>query len=545
MEVEQTQSFNQKLSQWIASQGFWFQLRHSMSGGGGWAMTMSHLLRLGFKVLIALVVAAGGFGIYLVKRVDSGPFLASVDASLKSGLGASEAKVVQITRTQGEAQIPRVGVEGGRDSFFKTLDAGNVSFKMGMLDGITNSWEAGTLIAKWMEIEVKAGADSPAEAAALGSSLFKDWEGFSFSTVEVDKAAVRWGYSERTRGKIEGSHLVATRSQDNWRFVFTGGTFSQNWLKNMEIGELIIECSPGLLKITKGEFRCGSGEVKLVGVEVQGGPKPEISGNAELTKVELSALLPEAVDSFLEGVISGEFAISGSTNSTEGVQFEGGVTLGGGNLVSLRERFHLLKSLSVVDVYNSYRKVDLNRGSFHLKTGSGTLELSRVDVKADELMTLQGRVKASFPPGSVPSAPPGSGIFNPVATGSAAVEADGKGGTKNSATAQKTAAAGKGKGGEGVDAKDMAIFGRRAQERITRQLEEEQLARAAQTLRYDGGFRISIPGDAFDTAEVLRQTFAVDPGNGRIAMDVPVQGTIYELTGRQAEELLDLGSKKH
>src|SRR5687768_16792563 len=101
MEVEQTQSFNQKLSQWIASQGFWFQLRHSMSGGGGWAMTLSHLLRLGFKVLIALVVATGGFGVYLVKRVGSTPFVESLNVGLEQGLMASDAQIVEFSRVQG------------------------------------------------------------------------------------------------------------------------------------------------------------------------------------------------------------------------------------------------------------------------------------------------------------------------------------------------------------------------------------------------------------------------------------------------------------
>ena len=63
-------------------------------------------------------------------------------------------------------------------------------------------------------------------------------------------------------------------------------------------------------------------------------------------------------------------------------------------------------------------------------------------------------------------------------------------------------------------------------------------------LRYEGGFRITIPGDAFESAEVLRNTFPVDPANGRIPIDVPIQGTIYEVTRRQAEELQEMGTKR-
>jgi hypothetical protein len=32
MESEQSQNFNERLSQWVANQGFWFQIRYSMTG---------------------------------------------------------------------------------------------------------------------------------------------------------------------------------------------------------------------------------------------------------------------------------------------------------------------------------------------------------------------------------------------------------------------------------------------------------------------------------------------------------------------------------
>lgn len=544
MEVDQTQSFNQKLSQWIASQGFWFQLRHSMSGGGGWAMTLSHLMRLGFKILIALAVGAGGFGVYLVKRVDSKPFREALDVGLEKGLGASEAKIVDFTRMQGDAQIRRLGAEGGDSCFFRSLDAGNVHFRMGLLDGLAGKWDAGTLIAKWMEMDLKAGANSPEEATSIGQSLFREWPGFRFSSLEVDEATLRWGYHSvlpqkgmDTRGRIERSHMVATRLPDGWQLVFTGGTFSQNWLKNLEIKELKMELNPGELIVKSGVFKCGTGDVTFSNVVVKGGYKPTLSGKITLSKVELAQLLPHTVEPFLEGFISTDLNISGSTNGGGGIQMEGDVTLGGGNLISLRERFHLLKALSVVDVYNSYRKVDLDRGSFHMKTGGGILELSRVDLKADELMTVQGRLQVRPPDekelaGTVGTNVPNS--FSPVFNSSPEQDPSK---AKPDLSLQKAAT-----GGEASE-KDMAIFGRRAQERIEEQFAQDAVARESQMLRYDGGFRITIPGDAFDRAEVLRNAFPVDPGNGRIPLDVPVQGTVFDLSRRQAEELLELGTK--
>jgi len=545
MEVDQTQSFNQKLSQWVASQGFWFQLRHSMSGGGGWAMTVSHLLRLGFKILIALLVAAGGFGVYLVKRVDSKAFAESLDADVKQGLGATDAKVVGFSRIQGDAQITRFGAEGGEDGFFRSMDAGNIRFKMDLLDGIAGDWDAGALVAKWMELDLKAGADNPEAAARIGESIFRKWSSFRFSSVEVDDATLSWGYHSPlpqnridTRGRIEHSRMAATRLPDGWRLVFTGGKFSQNWLQGLEIEKLVIEVVPGSLVVKEGSFKWGSGAVTFRDVSVGGGDKPVFRGTVEISKVELAQLLPQALEPFLEGTISGDFALSGSTNAAGGIQLEGDVTLGGDNVISIRERLHLLKALSVVDVYNSYRKVDFNRGGFHFKTSAGVLDLSRIDMKADELMTLQGRLKVRPPnekemAGAVGESPANSfaPIFQP------GTESDPEQ-TKVELSLKKAAS------GQGApQGKEMEIFNRRAKVKSEEEFKKEALARESQMLRYEGGFRITIPGDAFERAEILRNTFPVDPGNGRIPIDVPIQGTIYELTRRQAEELLEIGTK--
>ena len=550
MEADQTQSFNQKLSQWIASQGFWFQLRHSMSGGGGWAMTFNHLTRLAFKILIALLVAAAVFGMWLIKRPDSKNFIASLNESFAKGLSASEAQIEDIHRTQGDAQIRRIVAEGGEASFFRSLDAGNIRFKMPLLAGISGTWRAGTLQAKWMEMEVKSGADSPAQAKMLGDALFHDWEGFDFSSVEVDEASIRWGDStirkagtQRAAGRIEKSRLVATRSPEGWRLVFTGGRFSQNWLKDLVIENMVVELGRGGLVVKEGKFKCGEGAVVFRDVAVSGGDKPRMSGKVEFTKVALESLLPESATRMLEGEISGELTMSGSTNTAEGIQFEGDIKLAEDLKISLREeRIELLKSLALADRFNSYRKIEFDRGSFHLKTGEGLLKLTRVDLVAGELMTMQGVLDVRYPSekelegaGGANATAPFAQVFDPKATSE---KGKGEDITLKKAGKQTTAAA---KDGE---SKNLEIFDRRAQERINNQLEQEEMIRRAQSLRCSGGMRITIPGDAFDRSLSLRETFPVDPGTGRIAMDVPLDGTIYELTRIQAEEINKLTEKR-
>src|SRR5690554_5979946 len=121
MEADQTHSFNEKLSQWIASQGFWFQLRHSLSGGGGWSMTFFHLCRLGLRVLIVAALAVGAFGIYLSKRTGGEAFQKGLEEQVAAALGADQVAIQKFGRSRGEAVISRLEAAGGDASFFRGL----------------------------------------------------------------------------------------------------------------------------------------------------------------------------------------------------------------------------------------------------------------------------------------------------------------------------------------------------------------------------------------------------------------------------------------
>jgi hypothetical protein len=546
MEAEQTQLFNQKLSQWIASQGFWFQLRHSMSGGGGWSMTMSHLMRLGFKLLVVLLVAAGGFGIYLLQRVKTDSFKDYLNAGLAGGLGATEAQVLDFERSQGIVQIRLIGAEGGEGTFFRSLDAGNVRLKMGLLAGIAGSWDAGTLQAKWLEIDLKAGADSAEQAKKQSAAFFRDWENFRFSSIEVYQATVRWGFSPRTQGWIERSNLVATRGKDSWRLEFTGGTLTQNWLRKLEIVELVVNCTPGGLEVVKGEFKVGGGSVFLRDVTISGGDQPQVGGAVEISQADLASFLPDPAKPLVEGVISGTFALSGSTNSAEGLQMEGDVTLGGGNLIAIREKLPLLNALSLKDLFNSYHRVPFDRGSFHLKTGGGAMELTRVDLKAGELMTAQGRILMRFPRDNELAAGTGAeSDFAPLIRPGQDPSKDGADGRAVELSLEKAARADKAEKEARGGSSDMALFERGNQRRINDVLLQQEIARRAQALRAEpgSGLRITIPGDAFDRWESLREAYPVDPSSGRIPINVPLQGALHELTFQQAKEMLELGQR--
>jgi hypothetical protein len=549
MEKEEIHLFETRLSQWISTQGFWFQLRYALFGRGSFATVSYHLMQMMFRVLVFLVIVAGGTGYYFFKRTGKQVFLDELTAASCKALGAEEAKIDGFRRVQGEMRINRFGAVGSQDSFFKTLDVGTIHCTMGLMDGMTGKWDAGPVSARTCLLEVKAGADDAETTRRAADALFRTYPKFSFPSIEIAEASVRWGYSDRTWGGIEKSHLLAHRTDTGWRLQFRGGNFTQNWLHQLEIDELLINVDRNGLTVEKGEFHRGSGKVSLRNVTIAGGERPQIHGTAKIKNLPLDAILPPISSGFIEGTISADLALSGSTNSTEGIGFQGQVLFDGTDVLTLRERVHLLRALSVVDVFNSYRKIDFREGSFTLRTTSGVLDITDVDLKAKNLFTMQGRMQVRHMTEEEIAAQ----IQSASSAGGSPIFDRQEGGTDKTSVRSaeddftlKKAAKEEKKENASPDAIPAAptLFDRMAQMNLSHDMAQQEKNRLSRQLRFDGGFRVTIPADSFERAQQLREDFPVDPTTGRIPINVPVQGTLYDITLKQAEEIYQKGRRQ-
>lgn len=538
MEADNPQDFNQRLNQWIASQGFWFQLRHSMSSGGGWSTTLFHLLRMLFRVAVLLLIVSIGVGYYLVKRIDSGSFRNQIRSGFESALNATDAKISGFRRIQGEAMIRRVGATGSEDAFFQSLEAGNLQFDMGFLDGVTRNWDAGVIRMNWLDAELRAGANSADAAKAAAESLLSRRAGFTVQGIEVNETRLTWGYFERAYGGITDSELTATRVGEGWRFRFRGGYFTQNWIRRFEIDQLVIFCGPEGLVVEEGLLKSGDGTVRFENVKVGGsGELPEISGTLVFERIPLASVLPPNVEQMVEGSFSGELELGGSTNSAEGVTFTGSGNLDGPEMVSVRSELKLFEALDVVDVFNSYKRVDFDQGSFQLSTRSGELVISQLNLVARDLMEVQGRVTVRRPETEELER-----LFGADATGAqtlggglgAGQEQELRMSLKQAGEAMKSE-----ESDEEVNPEDSRFFSDIADER---RLRRDAMDRARNLFVFDGGVRIMIPGDAFERSRELRERFPVDQASGRVGIDVPLQGTLGNLTLDLAEEILSRGA---
>jgi hypothetical protein len=567
MEPEQLQNFNERLSQWVANQGFWFQIRYSMSGSGVQGRAMFHLLRIGFRLLVFLLLVALGLWIFLLKRIDSNSFAETMRKNLQTGLSATELEIPDPSRSLGQLEISRLVAEGGEETFFTTLEARNIRCKMGLVDGLIGVWKPGVISIARLDLDLRAGANDAQSAQKFAESLFRKSEKIEVRTFEVPDATLRWGFSEPTQGSIESSFMKVLRTDTGWRLSFKGGVFNQNWLRNLEIVNLVVVCEPEGLYFEKAQMRRKSGTVDFSGLRVQAGELPQVEGTAKIRNLALEDILPATFRTFLEGSISGDFRVFGSTNTADGVGFEGQVVMGGNDSISIRQRIRLLKALSDVDYSRNYQRIDFRSGSFRLRSTRGGLELSDVMLKAEDLKVGAGEVESK--PGNLNVEPllftlegsmivrqpteeeiqidlqKGLSVNKSSIFGSedaAAEEEEHR--KRESEFATKRAALEAKRVRDGLQSMDsLSLTDRLGLGLEMRHLKSQASERMSRRLRYEGMFGITIPGDAFERAPRLQALYPVDGKTGRIPIRVPIEGQLWEVTLKQAEDLYLQGQR--
>ncbi len=389
---EKRARFNELMNEWVSRQGLWFQLRHAADG----QTILARLARLGLRVALLLVVVALVFWIYLVRRVGSEGFRDSLQASIESTLCGSACELGALHKERSAVSIASISVEGTEKSFFHTLKARQVSLKMGLTDGWVGKWDGGGISIDHLEAFVKAGDGDDTVASDAFNSLFVEHPGFSYEWIESDNTDIRWGYSENNQGSIKGSQMSADRVGSGWRLVFKGGTFSQNWLRDLKIKNMVVLCDQQGVHIKEAELLSGAGSLSFQ-VDFGSGGQPQAVGVMTLDSMPVKAMLPARFHDWIGGKVSGKGEISGSTNSQEGIVMDIDLSLEGDDVLVLRDTVPLLSALSVVDLYNSYRKVSFSEGGCHIRTGGNRLGVTKIDLRADDLLHLAGQLVVRTP----------------------------------------------------------------------------------------------------------------------------------------------------
>ena len=338
------------------------------------------------------------------------------------------------------------------------------------------------------------------------------------------------------------------RVNNSWRMILKGGFLSQNWLNRIEVVEMVVLCTPEEIFFEKADLKQGDGTIDLAGLRIKTGERPKVDGIAKIRSIAIENLAPLSTRNYLDGSISGDFTVFGSTNSSEGIGFEGQVLMDGKDLISLRDRIHILKALSVVDFSRNYHRVDFREGSFQLRVAGGGLELSEVNLKAEDLFTLEGALKVRLPTKKE--------IEDAIAKGEGGSDSALSDGEDDALVskpnAQKAAvdltlkrAAMESENDRMGRSRDegQSLFERLSFNYELRSLQQQASERMSRMLRYEGSFRITIPADAFERAPRLQSEYPLDASIGRVPIIVPVQGYLYEVTAKQADDIYEWRNK--
>ena len=101
------------------------------------------------------------------------------------------------------------------------------------------------------------------------------------------------------------------------------------------------------------------------------------------------------VREFVEGRITGNLKITGSTN--QHINIEGSARLNEGDQITIRERWTILKAISIIDTQRTFRRVDFDSGSFKFSSSEGGLKIEELSLGAKDTAKLQGNIETRLP----------------------------------------------------------------------------------------------------------------------------------------------------
>ena len=389
MQVNQKKldQFQTRMSAWVAGQGLLFQLSHG--GRGASSAIMGWVTRITLRLSILLAVGAVLLYGYLIRKPFSPSFGESLRLAVQEGLGAESVEMGPTGRKEGQLDLSSLEMEGSEGAFFDRLRARNIKTRMRILSGTAGVWRGEVVSAEQLDVKVKSGSERLDSEKVYGA-IFHAGEGFTFDRVEVEDATILWGYSASTAGEIRNTKLSGKRNETGWRLKMKGGTFSQNWLKDLTIDSLECQISSEGVQIVDAQFSKGEGKMVLAG-RVRGpvvDPQVELSGN--MKGFPLAGCLQSEVAAVLNGRVSGEVQLGGSPYGASGITVSAQIVLAPGDEIIVTDEIELLDVISLVDRYRSYKKIRFRSGGFNLETGKNVAVISDIRLEAKDHARLEG-----------------------------------------------------------------------------------------------------------------------------------------------------------
>lgn len=395
VDQQRLNEYQSKVSDWIGRQGVLFQFRYARTVG---AVTLGrHLSGLTLKLVLFLVVA-GVCGFFVLNRhFDSPGYGEKVAGQVANALGAGEVEVTGFSRNFGKGDFQFLELKGGEESFFYEAKFEKLRGDFSLLTGVTDSWRPSAISIKKADLRLKAGGSE--DEMKLGfSSIIESLKGQGISQIKIEDCSFSWGYSKLTFGMVRNSNFRAVLHEGIWEVELSGGTFQQNWLGPLAIKSADLKVGMGGIKIESLNLESNGGEADLKG-SISGPvnmPTFDLAGGFNSLPIEkLIKINGVSTREYIEGRISGDLKIGGSSNRQ--VELSGQVKLDEKDSVTIRERWSLLRALSILDNERTYLRIDFNQGGFAFSTGGGGIEVSEINLNAGNKARLLGSFKTRLP----------------------------------------------------------------------------------------------------------------------------------------------------
>ncbi|MDA7496480.1 hypothetical protein N8491_01640 [Akkermansiaceae bacterium] len=395
VDQQRLNEYQSKVSDWIGRQGVLFQFRYARTVG---AVTLGrHLSGLTLKLVLFLVVA-GVCGFFVLNRhFDSPGYGEKVAGQVANALGAGEIEVTGFSRNFGKGDFQFLELKGGEESFFYEAKFEKLRGEFSFLTGVTDSWRPSAISIKKADLRLKAGGSE--DEMKLGfSSIIESLKGQGISQIKIEDCSFSWGYSKLTFGKVRNSDFRAVLHEGIWEVELSGGTFQQNWLGPLAIKSADLKIGVGGIKIESLNLESNGGEADLKG-SISGPvnmPTFDLAGGFNSLPIEkLIKINGVSTREYIEGRISGDLKIGGSSNRQ--VELSGQVKLDENDSVTIRERWSLLRALSILDNERTYLRIDFNQGGFAFSTGGGGMQVSEINLNAGNKARLLGSFKTRLP----------------------------------------------------------------------------------------------------------------------------------------------------
>ena len=395
VDQQRLNEYQSKVSDWIGRQGVLFQFRYARTVG---AVTLGrHLSGLTLKLVLFLVVAGVCVFFVLNRHFDSPGYGEKVAGQVANALGTGEVEVTGFSRNFAKGDFQFLELKGGEESFFYEAKFEKLRGEFSFLTGVTDSWRPSAISIKKADLRLKAGGSE--EEMKLGfSSIIESLKGQGISQIKIEDCSFSWGYSKLTFAMVRNSDFRAVLHEGIWEVELSGGTFQQNWLGPLAIKSADLKVGMGGIKIESLNLESNGGEADLKG-SISGPvnmPTFDLAGGFNSLPIEkLIKINGVSTREYIEGRISGDLKIGGSSNRQ--VELSGQVKLDGNDSVTIRERWSLLRALSILDNERTYLRIDFNQGGFAFSTGGGGLEVSEINLNAGNKARLLGSFKTRLP----------------------------------------------------------------------------------------------------------------------------------------------------